>query len=508
MTLGAFAQNNAGRAGQLEIYLREQWIKVEVRLNEESLSIQAEEQASSVPGGPDGVGTQGPDGGSLVASYPTPDENTPDVVSNQKRYVKVVKEEVGGLGISIKGGKENNMPILISKIFKGLAADKTNALYVGDAILSVNNEDLRNATHDEAVRALKRAGKEVELVVRYLKEITPYFKKNFQLEGVGWQLDNRRPIAKPAPSGEIKIIPLAWAVLTRAGPDTLPHMAGGEGIDNFGNSTIFELKSPDHRFSVVFRCKEPGGQANAWFNAIHGNLLAVNEQCAREANMLLTNSEYDKQIKLMGWLHENVIDQVSGTQTWRPVWAAILDHDWNFYPSPPSTPEEWAKPATEHRLICTRLVNSGVPNAERKTCFYTFTTRTGTRHGVEGHVMRVETQQDSSMWTRTIVEGAHLSAQTLETVHINVIWRGSACVLTVHFENGFFLDDQSSQQQLWQYPFERLRYSTDDNQRRLILDFGGQDGEHDIDVQTNPKPLVFIIHTFLSAKVTRMGLMV
>ena len=59
--------------------------------------------------------------------------------------------------------------------------------------------------------------------------------------------------------------------------------------------------------SIVFcfRCKE-SGQANAWFNAIHGNLLAVNEQCAREANMLLSNSEYDKQIKLMGWLHENV----------------------------------------------------------------------------------------------------------------------------------------------------------------------------------------------------------
>ena len=89
--------------------------------------------------------------------------------------------------------------------------------------------------------------------VRYLKEITPYFKKNFQLEGVGWQLDNRRPIAKPAPSGEIKIIPLAWAVLTRAGPDTLPHMGGSESMDSFGNSTIFELKSPDHRFSVVFR---------------------------------------------------------------------------------------------------------------------------------------------------------------------------------------------------------------------------------------------------------------
>lgn len=55
------------------------------------------------------------------------------------------------------------MPILISKIFKGLAADQTEALYVGDAILSVNSYDLREATHDEAVQALKKTGKEVIL---------------------------------------------------------------------------------------------------------------------------------------------------------------------------------------------------------------------------------------------------------------------------------------------------------------------------------------------------------
>lgn len=65
--------------------------------------------------------------------------------------------------ISPTGGKENKMPILISKIFKGLAADQTEALYVGDAILSVNSYDLREATHDEAVQALKKTGKEVIL---------------------------------------------------------------------------------------------------------------------------------------------------------------------------------------------------------------------------------------------------------------------------------------------------------------------------------------------------------
>lgn len=54
------------------------------------------------------------------------------------------------------------MPILISKIFSGMAAFN-KGLYVGDAILSVNGEELRDATHEEAVRALKRAGRVVDL---------------------------------------------------------------------------------------------------------------------------------------------------------------------------------------------------------------------------------------------------------------------------------------------------------------------------------------------------------
>ena len=87
-------------------------------------------------------------------------------------------------------------------------------------------------------------------LVRYLKEITPYFKKNFQLDGVGWQLDNRRPISKPAPSGDIKMVPLAWAILGRPSPE---FFGGAENLDGFGNSCMFELKAPDERFSVIFR---------------------------------------------------------------------------------------------------------------------------------------------------------------------------------------------------------------------------------------------------------------
>lgn len=44
-----------------------------------------------------------------------------------------------------------------------MSAALTGALYVGDVILAVNGESLINAKHDEAVRALKRAGQVVDL---------------------------------------------------------------------------------------------------------------------------------------------------------------------------------------------------------------------------------------------------------------------------------------------------------------------------------------------------------
>ena len=163
----------AQRSGLLEVLVRDRWHKVLVNLSEDALVLSCEEGAAAY----NGIGTatngsfcrgaggaQPPDSPAGVrTAFTDLPEQVPESISNQKRGVKVLKQELGGLGISIKGGKENKMPILISKIFKGLAADQTQALYVGDAILSVNGADLRDATHDEAVQALKRAGKEVLL---------------------------------------------------------------------------------------------------------------------------------------------------------------------------------------------------------------------------------------------------------------------------------------------------------------------------------------------------------
>lgn len=140
------------RSGSFEVYIRQQWCKVFVTLNEDNVTLALDESLNNSL--PLNISTE---------STASKQDQLPESIAGQKRLVRVIKEEQNGLGISIKGGKENKMPILISKIFKGMAADKTEKLYVGDAILSVNGEDLREATHDEAVRALKKAKKIVEL---------------------------------------------------------------------------------------------------------------------------------------------------------------------------------------------------------------------------------------------------------------------------------------------------------------------------------------------------------
>lgn len=55
----------------------------------------------------------------------------------QERMVQVRRSKDGGMGLSIKGGAEHKLPILISKINKDSAADATGQLFVGDAIIKV-----------------------------------------------------------------------------------------------------------------------------------------------------------------------------------------------------------------------------------------------------------------------------------------------------------------------------------------------------------------------------------
>ncbi|XP_013187266.1 disks large 1 tumor suppressor protein isoform X2 [Amyelois transitella] len=87
-------------------------------------------------------------------------------------YLSVVLSRAGGagLGFSIAGGSDNphvadDPHIYVTKLIPGGAA-AASQLQINDAILQVNDTNVENVTHAEAVDALKKAGNTVRLKIK------------------------------------------------------------------------------------------------------------------------------------------------------------------------------------------------------------------------------------------------------------------------------------------------------------------------------------------------------
>ncbi|XP_061531183.1 LOW QUALITY PROTEIN: beta-1-syntrophin [Phycodurus eques] len=521
----------AQESGLAEVLVRARWHKVWLRLSEDALTLSCDGRGDSSNG--------------LVANGSHLDNNNsnnrpravPETIANGKRCVKVTKQDAGGLGISIKGGRENKMPILVSKIFQGLAADQTQALYVGDAILAVDGLNLRDASHDEAVRALKRAGKDVTLEVKYMREATPYVRKGSPVSEIGWEThppESPRlggaavpsassssppprsgspppPQASLSLQGDRRIIPLKMCCVTRAMTAADP------------DNRQVELHSPDAKHTVVLRCPDQPS-ALTWFSAMHAVTSTLTQRALAEVirHTTRTGLAGSKEIRHLGWLAGKQSE--SEKQRWKPVLAVVTEKDLLLYDSLPLEKEAWQSPAHTYPLLATRLVHSG-PDAG-SPCSGTelfFATRTGTRLGIETYLFRAETGKDLSLWTRQIVNGCHASAEMIKEVSTSCLYLGQECRLVIHYEQGFSVlaeakvrdgenQDEGPRQSptkkrvLLSYPYEKLRMSSDDGVRMLLLDFGGKEGEIQLDLHSCPKPIVFIVHSFLSAKISRLGL--
>ncbi|XP_067350628.1 disks large homolog 4 isoform X3 [Channa argus] len=88
-----------------------------------------------------------------------------DDIPREPRRVLIHRGSTG-LGFNIVGG-EDGEGIFISFILAGGPADLSGELHKGDQILSVNNVDLRMATHEQAAAALKNAGQTVTIIAQY-----------------------------------------------------------------------------------------------------------------------------------------------------------------------------------------------------------------------------------------------------------------------------------------------------------------------------------------------------
>ncbi|KAM7346891.1 MAGUK family member discs large 1 isoform 5-T5 [Cochliomyia hominivorax] len=116
----------------------------------------------------------------VLAAVPpgTPRAVSTEDITRESRTITIQKGPQG-LGFNIVGG-EDGQGIYVSFILAGGPADLGGELKRGDQLLSCNDIDLRNATHEEAAQALKKSGGVVTLVAQYRPEEYNRFEARIQ----------------------------------------------------------------------------------------------------------------------------------------------------------------------------------------------------------------------------------------------------------------------------------------------------------------------------------------
>ncbi|XP_049735386.1 inaD-like protein isoform X1 [Elephas maximus indicus] len=93
------------------------------------------------------------------------DPATCPIVPGQEMIIEISKGR-SGLGLSIVGGKDTPLDaIVIHEVYEEGAAARDGRLWAGDQILEVNGVDLRSASHEDAITALRQTPQKVQLVV-------------------------------------------------------------------------------------------------------------------------------------------------------------------------------------------------------------------------------------------------------------------------------------------------------------------------------------------------------
>lgn len=531
----------------VELYVRSKWIPANLAIEDENLFIEYSHQKQDQTNSNESTNASPTNDENPSTNLPTT-SLTPDTITSQKRTVKIVKPDNTGLGISIKGGKENRMPILISKIFPNMPADQTGQLYVGDAILSVNGKDLQHVSHEEAVQILKKAGREVELEVRYLREVNVLMQKqnsSYSRKHANQQSqDNlteshisslnsptkdsstiKRHSSNDPTLYETKRISLRLCyIFCRSSTTDETLMLSSTNLPIApsptpnSNSSILDLILPYAQtcYSLHFHDEM---QAKKWFHILHSKISRCLLEILPEIEEYFYSSRNASEVKALGWLTEQVSNDEQITKCWKPVFLVLTDAEICFLCCAPVSRQTCREPDVIYPILSTRLVQS-TRDSSNDSDTSLLSLRVGTKFGVVSHVFRVETKADLTYWTKSINHCLQSAVVRTKEVVFPCKWNNRPCKLFLHYEHGFTLYNDPTDsvvngesslpngtvRLLWQQPFEKLRSSADDNEHLLTLDFHGEEGVVELDFGTSPKPFVFHLHAFLSAKAARIGL--
>ncbi|XP_059973895.1 gamma-2-syntrophin [Mesoplodon densirostris] len=451
--------------------------------------------------------------------------------SANHRTVTLHRQPVGGLGLSIKGGMEHGVPVVISKIFKDHAAHQTGMLFVGDALLQVNGINVENATHEEVVHLLRNAGDEVTITVEYLREApsflklplgspgpssepgsgtsSPLFDSGLHLNG------NSSNTAPPSPSSPVAnepkyekrwldavSLPLSMARVSRC-------RAGAEKV----RSSAFEVQALDGASSGILWFYTAQESAD-WLRAVSANISDLTLQNMKMANKCCSPCD---QVVHVGWVSER-LGGASSSQTCRSKFLALKGSSFYVFTSPPVSTLDWVRAEKTYNLcevlfkvhkfwlpddcwaqasLCLGLQD---PNCgeHRPFCFSVLVS-----HG-RSHVFSVELGSELAAWELSFQRATFLDVQRTGSKTYTCSWQGDTLCFTVDFALGFTCFDSKTKNVLWRFKFSQLKGSSDDGKARVKLLFQNLDTK-----QIEMKELEFqdltavlhCIHSFIAAKV-------
>lgn len=504
--------------------------KVRVKLSRDALTIQKEGTSSVSPSSSSPVNQPESTNGkadsptwkrspseSTNGEAPSPTQKKPGTPLGE-RTVRLTRRRVGGLGMSIKGGRESNLPIAISKIYKDQAAHETGQLHEGDIILEVNGQNIRQATHDEAVAALKKGGSTIELTVIHSSvgdsELTAETTSEVSRSSVSKQTNGIvRSVEESSSDAECKenssqkssevgetdsnsslqswtdniVLPLTFASVSRykTGEDTL-------------RSNAFEVSSMDGGASVVLY-SENKVELLSWYSAIKDRVVMLLEQSMNLSNASLPSSE---QVMHMGWIWER-LKSTSHWNVWKRKFLTLKGSELQIFEMPPVVTRDWLKSEVSYNLmeIVCHVCKEDEQLDKREHCFCVQSSS-----GVS-HYLAVDTEADVTEIVNRVQKATHQAVVQIESQTFPGKWRGQSVKLVFDLKRGLRLYSATDRSLLWQYRFSFLRGSSDDGVRKIVLLFS-QSPAGPFDRQelefTNMQQVLTVMHAFYAAKVAQV----
>ncbi|XP_038585299.1 gamma-2-syntrophin isoform X5 [Micropterus salmoides] len=390
------------------------------------------------------------------------------------RTVVLRRQATGGLGLSIKGGAEHNVPVVISKIFKDQVADQTGKLFVGDAVLQVNGINVEPCTHEEvAPSPPSPSANEPKYEKRWLDAVS---------------------------------LPLLMARVSR-------YKAGTDKL----RSNCFEVFTLNGASTNILQfCT--AAESTDWLQAISTNINDLTQENIKIVNKYCSS---DDQIIHMGWACESP-EGSTAVRTSAFKYLALRGPYFHIFRSPPIGAADWGQAETTYHLYEVLFKVHKLWMAE--DCWLQARLYLGLEHSPEqqdneslsfsilvghgqSHTFRVELATDLAIWEKSFQRAVFLEVQRIRSKSYMCSSQGNVLCFTIDFGSGFTCSEGTSKTVLWRYKFSQLKGSSDDGKTRVKLLFKNAESKQ-IEMKelefANLTAVLHCIHSFIAAKVASM----